>query len=96
MPAVTNLEDTMNVKFESLLQAINDRFKRQMAIFVDMLQNSMDCISQNLCRIIAQCVDSSSSPVRKKKLFSNLCQMSVSITSWDAGGSKNTEEIPLG
>ncbi|GBO14945.1 hypothetical protein AVEN_109046-1 [Araneus ventricosus] len=79
MPAVSNLEDTINAKFESLLQAINDRFERYMAIFADMLQKSMDCICQNLCKIIAQCVDSSSSPVRKKKLFSNLCQMSPSL-----------------
>ncbi|GBL82284.1 hypothetical protein AVEN_252454-1 [Araneus ventricosus] len=68
IPAVTNLEDTINAKFETLLQAINDRFEKQMAIFADMLQKSMDCVCQNLCKIIAQCVDSSSSPVRKKKL----------------------------
>ncbi|GBM35537.1 hypothetical protein AVEN_106762-1 [Araneus ventricosus] len=95
MPAVTNLEDSINAKFETLLQAINDRFERQMAIFADMLQKCMDCVCQNLCKIIAQCIDSSSSPVRKKKLFSNLCQMSGSITSWDAGGSKDTEDMPL-
>ncbi|GBO39799.1 hypothetical protein AVEN_126489-1 [Araneus ventricosus] len=96
MPAVTNLEDTINAKFETLLQAINDRFERQMTIFADMLQKSMDCICQNLCKIIAQFVDPSSSPVRKKKLFSNLRQMSGSITSWDAGGSNATEDMPLG
>ncbi|GBN40870.1 hypothetical protein AVEN_118495-1 [Araneus ventricosus] len=95
MPAVTNLEDTINAKFETLLQAINDRFERQMTIFADMLQKSMDCICQNFCKIMAQCVDPSSSPVRKKKLFSNLRQMSDSVTSWDAGGSKDTEDMPL-
>ncbi|GBL80146.1 hypothetical protein AVEN_29133-1 [Araneus ventricosus] len=103
MPAVTNFEDTINAKFETLLQAINDRFERQMAIFADMLQKlylknciEFDLYLKNLCKIIAQCVDSSSSPVRKKKLFSNLCQMSGSITSWDAGGSKDTKDMPLG
>ncbi|GBL89488.1 hypothetical protein AVEN_87830-1 [Araneus ventricosus] len=48
MPAVTNLEDTINAKFESLLHAINDRFEGQMAIFADMLQKSMDCILPKL------------------------------------------------
>ncbi|GBM23957.1 hypothetical protein AVEN_198193-1 [Araneus ventricosus] len=96
MPAVTNLEDTINAKFETLLQAINDRFERQMAVFADMLQKSIDCICQNLCKIIAQFVDPCSSPVRKKKLFSNLRQMSGYITSWDAGGSNVTEDMPLG
>ncbi|GBO12760.1 hypothetical protein AVEN_125356-1 [Araneus ventricosus] len=96
MPAVTNIEDTINAKIETLLQAINDRFERQVAIFADMLQKSMECICQNLCKIIAQCVDPSSSPVRNmKKLFSNLRQMSGSITSWDAGGSNVTEDMPL-
>ncbi|GBM04762.1 hypothetical protein AVEN_20205-1 [Araneus ventricosus] len=95
MPAVTNLENTINAKFETLLKAMNDRFERQMAIFADMLQKSMDCICQNLCKIIAQCVDASS-PVRKKKLISNLSQISVSITSWDARGLKDTEDMPLG
>ncbi|GBM70428.1 hypothetical protein AVEN_154427-1 [Araneus ventricosus] len=74
MPAVTNIEDIINAKFETLLQAINDRFERQMAIFADMLQKSMDCICQNFCKIITQYVDPGSSPVRKKKLFSNLRQ----------------------
>ncbi|GBN99592.1 hypothetical protein AVEN_192520-1 [Araneus ventricosus] len=96
MPAVTNLEDTINAKFETLLKAMNDRLERQMSIFADMLQKSIDCICQNLCKIIAQCVDSSSSPVRKKKLFRNLSQMSGSIISRDAGGSKDTEDMPLG
>ncbi|GBO32965.1 hypothetical protein AVEN_180818-1 [Araneus ventricosus] len=94
MPAVTNIEDTINAKFETLLQAINDRFERQMAIFADMLQKSMDCICQNFCKIITQCVDPGSSPVRKKKLFSNLRQMSNSINSWDAGGSQEAEDMP--
>ncbi|GBM70554.1 hypothetical protein AVEN_267244-1 [Araneus ventricosus] len=93
MPAVTNNEDTINAKFETILQAINDRFERQMAIFADMLQKSMDCICQNFCKIITQCVDPGSSPVRKKKLFSNLRQMSSSITSWDAGGSQDAEDM---
>ncbi|GBM97028.1 hypothetical protein AVEN_234751-1 [Araneus ventricosus] len=95
MPAVTNLDDTVNAKFETLLQAINDRFERQMAIFADILQKSMDCFYQNMCKIIAQCVDPSSSPVRRKKLFSNLRQMTGSITSWDAGSSNVTEDMPL-
>ncbi|GBL87572.1 hypothetical protein AVEN_165179-1 [Araneus ventricosus] len=94
MPAVTNIEDTINAKFETLLQAINDRFERQMAIFADMLQKSMDCICQNFCKIITQCVDPGSSHVRKKKLFSNLRQMSNSINSWDAGGSQDAEDMP--
>ncbi|GBL73786.1 hypothetical protein AVEN_230761-1 [Araneus ventricosus] len=96
MPAVTNLEDIINAKCETLLKAINDRFERQMTIFADILQKSMDSICQNLCKIISQCVDSSSSPVRKKKLFSDLSHMFGSITSWDAGGSKDTEDMPLG
>ncbi|GBL71609.1 hypothetical protein AVEN_273607-1 [Araneus ventricosus] len=93
MPAVSNIEDTINAKFETLLQAINGRLERQMAIFADMLQKSMDCICQNFCKILTQCVDPGSSPVRKK-LFSNLHQMSSSITSWDAGGSQDSEDMP--
>jgi len=95
MPAVTNLDESVNAKFEALLKTMNDKFEKQVAILADLLQKSVECICQNLYKFFAQCLDSSSSPARKKKLLSNLNQFSGSFTSWVAGGSKDSEDMPL-
>ncbi|GBO13884.1 hypothetical protein AVEN_207569-1 [Araneus ventricosus] len=50
LPAVSNIEESLNEKFENLLKTINDRFERQMQLFADMLQKSMNCILQNFSK----------------------------------------------
>ncbi|GBM83339.1 hypothetical protein AVEN_217194-1 [Araneus ventricosus] len=95
LPAVSNIEESINAKFENLLKAVNDRFEQQMQLFADMLQKSMNCILQNFFKIIEQSVDPSSSPARKKTFLSKLNQISNTFTPWDAGGSSEVEQMPL-
>ncbi|GBN13064.1 hypothetical protein AVEN_236671-1 [Araneus ventricosus] len=70
LPAVPNVEESLNAKFENLLKAVNARFEQQMQLFADMLQKSMNCIMQNFFKLLEQSVDPSLSPARKKKLLS--------------------------
>ncbi|GBN92183.1 hypothetical protein AVEN_15607-1 [Araneus ventricosus] len=95
LPAVFNIEESLNEKFENLLKTINDRFERQMQLFADMLQKSMNCILQNFFKIFEQSVDPSLSPARKKKLLSKFNQISSTLSTWDAGGPSEVEQMSL-
>ncbi|GBN17051.1 hypothetical protein AVEN_63798-1 [Araneus ventricosus] len=95
LPAVSNIEESLNAKFENLLKTINDRFERQMQLFADMLQKSMNCILQNFFKIFEQSVDPSLSPARKKKLLSKFNQISSTLSTWDAGGPSEVEQMSL-
>ncbi|GBM21423.1 hypothetical protein AVEN_147905-1 [Araneus ventricosus] len=95
LPAVSNIEESLNAKFENLLKTINDRFERQMQLFADMLQKSMNCILQIFFKIFEQSVDPSLSPARKKKLLSKFNQISSTLSTWDAGGPSEVEQMSL-
>ncbi|GBL88788.1 hypothetical protein AVEN_158916-1 [Araneus ventricosus] len=94
LPAVCNIEESINAKLENLLKTVNDRFE-QMQLFADMLQKSMNCILQNFFKIFEQSVDPSLSPARKKKFLSKLNQISSTFSTWDAGGSSEVEHMSL-
>lgn len=98
LPIFANFDGTMHAKFETVLIAVNDWFEQHMVIFANMVQKSMDYIFQNIYKILPQCVDSSSSGTRKKKIISNLRQVSSSLTSCYARGwgYKDTEDMSLG
>ncbi|GBL74157.1 hypothetical protein AVEN_231045-1 [Araneus ventricosus] len=95
LPAIPNIEESLNAKFENLLKAVNDRFEQQMQLFADMLQKSMNCILQNFFKLLEQSVDPSLSPARKKKLLSKFNQISSTLSTWDAGGSSEAEQMSL-
>ncbi|GBL89211.1 Transmembrane 7 superfamily member 3 [Araneus ventricosus] len=95
MPAICNIEESINAKFESLLKTVNDRFEQQMQLFVDMLQKSMNCILQNFFKIFEQSVDPNLSAACKKKFLSKLNQISSTFSTWDAGGSSEVEQMSL-
>ncbi|GBN88339.1 hypothetical protein AVEN_66766-1 [Araneus ventricosus] len=95
LPAVCNIEESINAKFESLLKTVNDRFEQQLQLFADMLQKSMNCILQNFFKIFEQSIDPSLSPARKKKFMSKLNQISSTFSTWDAGGSSEVEQMSL-
>ncbi|GBM26444.1 hypothetical protein AVEN_126948-1 [Araneus ventricosus] len=95
LPAIPNIEESLNAKFENLLKAVNARFEQQMQLFADMLQKSMNCIMQNFFKLLEQSVDPSLSPARKKKLLSKFNQISSTLSTWDAGGSSEAEQMSL-
>ncbi|GBL89984.1 hypothetical protein AVEN_88558-1 [Araneus ventricosus] len=95
LPAIPNIEESLNAKFENLLKAVNVRFEQQMQLFVDMLQKSMNCILQNFFKLLEQSVDPSLSPARKKKLLSKFNQISSTLSTWDVGGSSEAEQMSL-
>ncbi|GBO07689.1 hypothetical protein AVEN_216956-1 [Araneus ventricosus] len=102
-PASVELQDTVNLKFEALLQSVNDKFEsllqsvnekfeKQTAIFAEMLHKTIESIMQNMYKIIVQSLETTTSPTRKKKLPKNL-DLSTSLPmQWDAGG-KNVPDI---
>ncbi|GBL72740.1 hypothetical protein AVEN_127970-1 [Araneus ventricosus] len=102
-PASVELQDTVNLKFEallqsvnekfgSLLQSVNEKFEKQTAIFAEMLHKTIESIMQNMYKIIVQSLETTTSPTRKKKLPKNL-DLSTSLPmQWDAGG-KNVQDI---
>ncbi|GBM97155.1 hypothetical protein AVEN_195496-1 [Araneus ventricosus] len=95
LPAIPNIEDCLNAKFQNLLKAVNDRFEQQMQLFADMLQKLMNCILQNFFKLLEQSVDPSLSPARKKKLLCKFNQISSTLSTWDAGGSSEAEQMSL-
>ncbi|GBM14669.1 hypothetical protein AVEN_97181-1 [Araneus ventricosus] len=95
LPALCNIEESINAKFENLLKTVNDRFEQQMQLFANMLQKSMNCILQNFFKIFEQSVDPSLPPARKKKFLSKLNQISSTFSTWDAGGSSEVEQMSL-
>ncbi|GBM40996.1 hypothetical protein AVEN_250316-1 [Araneus ventricosus] len=102
-PASAELQDTVNLTFESLLQSVNEnsecllqsaneKFEKQTAIFAEMLHKTIESIMQNMYKIIVQSLETNTSPTRKKKLPKNL-DLSTSLPmQWDAGG-KNGQDI---
>ncbi|GBN84389.1 hypothetical protein AVEN_68258-1 [Araneus ventricosus] len=95
LPAVSNIEESLNAKFENVLKTINDKFERQMQLFVDMLQKSMNCILQKFFKIFERSVDPSLSRARKKKLLSKFNQITSTLSTWDAGGPSEVEQMSL-
>ncbi|GBL83862.1 hypothetical protein AVEN_100778-1 [Araneus ventricosus] len=96
-PASAELQNTINLKFEAILQSVNDKFEcllqsisekfeKQTAIFADMLHKTIEFIMQNMYKIIVQSLESNTSPTRKKKLPKNLDLSSSLPMQWDAGG----------
>ncbi|GBM05747.1 hypothetical protein AVEN_55838-1 [Araneus ventricosus] len=76
----------VNEKFESLIQSVNEKFEKQTAIFAEMLHKTIESIMQNIYKIIVQSLETTTSPTRKKKLSKNL-DLSTSLPmQWDAGG----------
>ncbi|GBL94878.1 hypothetical protein AVEN_197551-1 [Araneus ventricosus] len=102
-PASTELQDTVNLKFEALLQSVNEKFEcllqsvnekfeKQTAIFVDMLHKTIESIMENMYKIIAQSPTTNTSPSRKKKLPMKLDLSSSLPIQWDAGG-QNAQNV---
>ncbi|GBM61159.1 hypothetical protein AVEN_102465-1 [Araneus ventricosus] len=102
-PASTELQDTVNLKFEALLQSVNEKlecllksvnekFEKQTAIFADMLHKTIESIMQNMYKIIVQSPNTNTSPSRKKKLPLKLDLCSSLPMQWDAGG-QNAQNV---
>ncbi|GBN52591.1 hypothetical protein AVEN_53525-1 [Araneus ventricosus] len=96
-PASTELQDTVNLKFEALfqsvnkkfeflLQSVNERFEKQTTIFADKLHKTIESIMQNMYKIIVQSPNTNTSPSGKKKLPMKLDLSSSLPMQWDAGG----------
>ncbi|GBM25355.1 hypothetical protein AVEN_12297-1 [Araneus ventricosus] len=98
-PASTELQDTVNLKFEALLQSVNEKFEcllqsvnekfeKQTAI----LLKTIESIMQNMYKIIVQSPNTNTSPTRKKKLPMKLDLSSNLPMQWDAGG-QNAQNV---
>ncbi|GBN66381.1 hypothetical protein AVEN_141068-1 [Araneus ventricosus] len=96
-PASAELQNTVNLKFEALLQSvtekfecllqsINEKFEKQTAISADMLHKTIESIMQNMYKIIVQSLETNTSSTRKKKLPKNLDLSSSLNMQWDEGG----------
>ncbi|GBL93901.1 hypothetical protein AVEN_153657-1 [Araneus ventricosus] len=76
-PASVELQDTVNLKFEALLQSlnekfecllqsVNEKFEKQTAIFVEMLHKTIESIMQNMYKFIVRSLETNILPTRKK------------------------------